>query len=69
MNFYRLSADDVEYEVGLNNQDAVPILSKSQMSWYSSQERMSSQKPDPFIELLDKRQGSIRAVLRYPVKN
>jgi hypothetical protein len=31
-----LATDDVENEVGFNDQDAITILSKLRMPWYSS---------------------------------
>jgi hypothetical protein len=31
-----LATDDVENEVGLKDQDAITILSKLRMAWYSS---------------------------------
>jgi hypothetical protein len=36
MYFDILATDDVENEVGFNDQDAITILSKLRMPWYTS---------------------------------
>ena len=63
VNFDNLPTDDIEEEIGFDNQNTVPIFSKFGMAGNPTQERLSLKEFDAFVKPLDKRQSAIRSVL------
>ncbi len=54
MDFNRFPADDVEDEVGFNNQNAVAVFPQFRMARHATQEWVLLKQSDPLIQLFDK---------------
>jgi hypothetical protein len=67
MDFYLLAADDVENEVGFNHEDSISIFSKLWMPRYSPEQRVLLKQSNSFIQFVDKRQRSVRAIMSYEI--
>jgi hypothetical protein len=69
MNLDSLATDDVEDEIGFDNQDPIPIFTKFGMSRCSSQKRMMFKLCDTFIQSVDKRKGPAGTVFCDELQN
>lgn len=56
MDFNGVAADDVEDEVGFDNQYPVTVLPEFRMSGNASQKRVILKLAEPFIDLVNERQ-------------
>jgi len=53
MYFNMVAADEVEYEVGFHNHNAITILSELRMPGYSPEQRIPLELSDSVIELVN----------------
>jgi len=69
MYFNLLAADDVEDEVRFNDQDTIATFPKFRMPRYSPQGWMLLKQTNSFVQLVYKRQCSVRAILSYEIED
>jgi len=64
MNLDGLAADDVEDEVGFDDENSVPVFSQLIMTWNSAEQRLRFEKSDRLIDPINERSCTGRTVLR-----
>ncbi|GEM_PF-3000606 len=69
MDFNSSSAEDIEDEIRSNNQNTIAILTKFAVSRYSSEERIMLKPSNAFIESVDERYRSVRAIFCNEFEN
>lgn len=69
MNFNGFATDDVEYEVGFDDKDAITRVSEFVISRYPAKKGVDFKTTNTLIEFFDKRCGITWTVTCNPVKD